>query len=254
MAFLESNVGPFGYSTTAEERYYMYPERAIRNNLRGVIFCHPWNGSAFGTFGSEYQQPFITKLANHMVVVASDLGDPAVSLDGHNSWGSANGVLRVHQDRDFLINSMNCKPEVILIGMSHGGSLAFQYAKQYPANVKAIIGLEPAVRLQSVRTYDPGLATSMDKCLGTWSTTVDQTYSATLYAGSLNPNTPMRIYYATDDPIIDPASVLGFQGNRPQTEIKSIQKLTGLTTVSHNDAVVGLCETDMIRWCLNFAL
>lgn len=251
----------FGYSTTDEERFVIAPNRAwLGQQTRGIVFVHPWNGSAIGSMNSPHQNPLATKLAQMgFTVTMSDLGDPAV--DGHNTWGNANGVTRVHQDRDFLVNTMGCNPTIITIGMSHGGCTAFAYARDYPGNVAAVCGIEPALRLASVRAYTPELATSIQTCLGTWSTALDQQRSPSLFAGSLSSSLPVSIFYAEDDEIIAPASVFELAATRAaaghpewRTDLYSINQLSGLTTVGHSDPAVSLAAPHIINWLGQFRI
>lgn len=258
----QHSFGDFGYGTTDEERYAAYPDRARRVALRGVVFSHPWNSSAIGTFDSPHQRPLMVEMAKNFCVTASDLG--IQSGNGHNTWGNAMGVQRIHQERDYLINTLGCDSKIIVIGMSHGGASAFAYARDYPANVAAVIGIEPAMSLASLRGITTGLRDSIDASHGTYSAAVHNANSPMMYANLIPDSIPVGIWYAEDDTIIEPSTVLAFKAARPATQLFSINGLVAgnqngdpvgtSPAVDHTDTAVTQCRPHLTRWALQYAI
>lgn len=143
--------------------------------------------------------------------VLADAGYPMISADlgGGSDWGNDEAQTRIGQAWTQVKAELSTATDkMLLVGVSQGATAALNYAKNNPTNVAAVACLVPAVDIQDIYDNDrAGAAAGI----------------AAAYGGSRPPDThnpadntaalsgiPIKLWYATDDTIIFPATVTDF--------------------------------------------
>lgn len=135
----------------------LHSPRTPRNGY-GVILCHG-AGNPNGYMDSV-NQPAATKLAAEI----SRRGIPCISGNfGGDLWGNDAMIANLDVARTVLSarNPRMDIDKVLLLGISHGGSMAVRYAIERPGQVAGIIGIIPALDLNWLWENVPALHASI---------------------------------------------------------------------------------------------
>lgn len=236
---------------SGESDVLMWPDGYRRDGTKtGLVICHgagELSSSVLNPPGSNKlaEAWLITRLAQHFPLVAADHGIWAQGgTSDSNSWGNTNAQTRVGQAITWLQSASGGGAKtgkVVMLGISMGHTVAFNYAKNNPANVAALVGIIPVCDLDDIRDNNRGsYRGSISTAWGVGAWTAPGTPA--LPAGA-NPATdrgsfgtiPHRTYYSEADTIINPVTVRALS-----TALGASSVATQIsTTLDHSDAAVG---------------
>lgn len=151
----------------------------------------------------------------------SSAGFPLLSatFGGASKWGNSTTVTRIGQAWTYAQTLLGTKTDkLLLVGVSQGATAAFNWAKDNVSQVAAVVGLVPAVDIQDIHTNNRGGNTAA----------IEAAYGGSAPPDSSNPadNTetlsglPIKIWYSTDDVVVDPPTITTFA------------QATGITAIS----------------------
>lgn len=177
---------------------------------RGVIWCP-------GAGGDDRE--FVAADASELAIGTrdttrglTDLGYPIVSLNTSFTWGNDTAMTRMDALYGYAMAEFDFPEEVILIGGSQGGTTMTNWAKRNPEKVAAMVGLVPLTHLDAFHDGNVGgFASSIETAYGGLSAynAAVPTHDPIEFADELV-GIPMRSWYSTDDPLIDPDWVQEF--------------------------------------------
>lgn len=207
-----------GYSAGAPSEFQTFLRR---NDYKGdgtktpILFFHGFGGKASDVFAGT-NNAAVPAILRHL----ARCGWPVLAADaGGDTWGNATGITRVGEAKTYLQGTLGAKSgPVVLMGYSHGGLLAMAYARANPANVKALVPINPAINLlDAVTNNRDGAAASINAAAGgTYSdVTNGPTMSPYVFASQLA-GMPTFCAHASDDTLALPqwtASVLAAIGS-----------------------------------------
>lgn len=205
--------------------------------IRGVIFCHGVNSDATAAWTPATNPNLMDLMAQ-----IAEAGYPVLSVDagGAATWGNDTAIARVGTARTYLQGAaVGAKAgKVLLIGVSMGALNCFAYAGANAVNVAALVGFIPVSDLTDMRANNRGgYQASIDTAYG-------GTYSEGSFGATHNPQTmaaagkfaavPTRLFYASDDTTVVPATVTTLAST-----IGAGATATNVGAVGHTDAAVG---------------
>lgn len=160
----------------------------------------------------DFDSPTSTYQAYHRELV-STLPGPLITIDSETTWGNSTIRTRISSARTLLNTRFGATTDkVLLSGSSMGGLNVLSWAIQNPTLVKAIALATPAVNLDYMHDNNVGgYAAEIDTAYGGLAA-----YNAAVAAHDPYQNTatlsgiPMKLWYSTDDPFIDPSHVTTF--------------------------------------------
>lgn len=225
-----------GYSATAptEMHYLAATIRGQRGEKRGLIYCHGSGDTAESITAKTGQRPLLDALAQEYAVIGADLGLQA--------WGNDTHVARIIEARDYLSSQFGTSGKVLLVGVSMGMLGALGYARLYPGNVQAVVGIIGAMDLADLLLR--GAATSINAAYPPAydDATDGPTHSPVKYAASLDASLPIRLYTASNDPTVVPTTADAFVAARPQTTRVDVGAL------GHSEASITAATAPAIAW------
>lgn len=187
------------------------PNDGAHIGRRGVVFCHGFGGSA-QTGLNWATNPGVPRLLRALVrqgvaVVAADVGGDA--------FGNDLAMTRIDQARTYLATLGCATDKVLLVGDSMGNYATCRYAADNPTKVAAVLGVEPGVDLESVRTNNTlsardSVNTAWGLAAGSTSTTAPVPARGNLMARAAKGDLKglrYLAYYSTADVVVPPQSV-----------------------------------------------
>lgn len=193
-----------GYTGT-EKSELILPKYWPGEVRRPVVFCRGSGGNALTWRVWDRE---LGRLADRgFAVVSTDMG-------GADTWGNATAITRVGQSwtkvkTDARTTGNVATDKMLLIGTSHGGMNALEYARANPANVAAVVTIVSVIDAQDIQTNNrAGLAAAINTAHG--GNVPDARNPADNAAAYAALNIPTRQYYATDDAVCLPAIAEAF--------------------------------------------
>lgn len=171
----------------------------------GVLAGHGAGGlSNVWLAGSVF--PLVKPIADRYPVVAGDFG-------GAYSWGNDTAIDAVASGKTRLQGALGAKAgKVLLYGISMGGAVVLNWARQHLDDVAGILLIKPAVGIEDIRANNrDGLAAGIEAAYGGnagWQA-AKPTHNPVQYAAELD-GIPIHIWYAEDDETTIPGRVLAF--------------------------------------------
>lgn len=170
--------------------------------------------------GTATHANFLTDLAqgNHLPPALANLGWPLISADfgGGSQLGNDNAIDRVGKAWTKVKAELGTATDKFIgVGLSQGATALFNYVKAgYGANVAAIVSIVGAIPMDAIHDEDrgPGLQASINNAYGSsalWEA-AKATHDPSAYAADLA-GLPIRLYYATNDPVYTEAEQLAFK-------------------------------------------
>lgn len=191
----------------------------------GVVFCHGANESATIAYADNAQRAIMRGVGLNATVHVGDLG-------GTNTWGNDTAIARVEDAVTYLRSGWGQGGPVVLVGISMGNLSAMAYALANPDDVAAIASVIPALDLNDLVT-NRGMGAAINPAYGgAYNDGTDgPTHSPVLFAADL-PAVPIKLWYASDDPLCVASTVTAFVAARPSTVTVNVGAL------GHSDAAV----------------
>jgi pimeloyl-ACP methyl ester carboxylesterase len=149
-----------GYSSSApNEQQVVYTPNNWKGNgtKTGIVYCHSFGAIAqYGLFPTTNTSLAIPAMAQQL----ARCGWPIIGSDqAGDSWGNSTGTSRVDDGRSYLQSTVGAKAgKVVLFAWSEGGCVAMNYARINPANVLAMVLLQPASDLNDIYVNNRGNA------------------------------------------------------------------------------------------------
>jgi pimeloyl-ACP methyl ester carboxylesterase len=206
------------YTTTGAEAAVVVHGRN-RPGGTPIVLCHGYNVGALQWYNAEGEMAHRACETFDITAIGADLG-------GTSTWGNAASITAL----DALItwagtNYNTSTSKVALYGTSHGALTALNWAMRNPSKVAAMALTIPAVSLQGIHDRDPaslGLAAAIDTAytnhagyLTALPTRDPSTATNLRTLRDLGPIT--RIWYSTNDNVIDPTEVTTFASGTGST-------------------------------------
>lgn len=221
-------------STLAADRYVAGENDVVLGGIKtamadqpfAAIWCH---GSGEVAFDTPLRHRFqFRSIGLHATVHAGDLG--------FQTFGNDLVVTRIGQAISYLRASWGSEGKVALIGQSMGACSALNYALRFPENVACVAGVIPMLDIQGIidNPASAGFKPQIDAAYGgTYNNATDgPTHSPVLFAGDMDPDLPIKLWTASNDPWALPAHAEAFVAARPQTEHVNVGAL------GHTDTAV----------------
>lgn len=199
----------------------------------GIVWEHSAGQTAAGikNAANTGQYTLAHAVAEYFPVVVADLG-------GQLTWGNATAQTRLGTARSYLQSTYGAKAgPVVLIGVSMGGLLAVNWAKNNPSLVACIAGITPASDLADLRDNDrAGHKADIESAWGIASGAPLPAGAnpATDYAGAVG--IPAKAWYSTGDTLVLPATVTDLWGT------KLGGQLTVVGTMDHGESAVAAVD------------
>lgn len=232
----------------AAGRAYLLRPKQFRadGTVTGIVFCHGAGGSEADAWSgaSTNLKRILGSIAQTRPVLA-----PAYTAGG-DKWGNAAAVTQVNDAVTYL-GAQGCRAnKVILVTRSMGNLYAMNWARANLSKVAGIVSFEGVSDLLNIRNQ-AGFTASVDAAYagGYSNATYGATYNPTVYAATHDlDGIPTRLYYATDDTTVPPATVTTLAGLIPTASAIS------MGTGGHADAPLANVDLpDLLTWIDNLA-
>jgi hypothetical protein len=211
----------------------------------GLIYAHGATGTATKVLQQDQEYQLLYELARHFVVVVADLG--------YDTFCNDTAITRIGLARQYLqephvwTGKPMAKPgKVILAGGSMGAGNSLAYARANPTHVAAVAALIPFVDIQDVVTNNRlGLADDINTAYGGHydDAVHGPTHSPVRFAASMDPDIPIHLWTASNDPATVPATATEFVALRPQTG------RTNVGALGHTFNVYGAAHRSVVDFC-----
>lgn len=204
---------------------------------QGVLWCHGDRGTAAASSVAMFN--FWQGLAKDYTLMTAD-------LSGVSTFGNDPSMAAMDDAADYLEAEWNAEPPHILVGASMGVVSALNWAKRNPSRVKAIAGAIPATDIEYLHAHAPApVPADIDVAYpptGWDENTYGNDHNPIRFVNDLDPDLPIKLWYAPDDLFIPTSMPLAFQEARPQTELEL------LPAGGHSDASILNSLTPMRQW------
>lgn len=177
-----------------------------------VVCCHGLLAGATQFQGTE--GGVVRELADRYEVTGA-----AADLGGAATWGNDLALDALDALVDHMASTYSTRSTVVAFyGLSMGALLALNYAMRDPSKVAALALVAPVVSLEGIHDRDPnGAAASIETAytneagyLAALPTHDPSTAANLVTLGQLAART--RLWYSTDDTVVDPSEVLTYAG------------------------------------------
>lgn len=240
------NVGVYG-GGAAEASCIMLPSTPPpAGGWKPIIYMHGFSNLNIytqqmfnGAAGNNTSNLIIALVNAGYAVIGADLGVfNAGNTTDANGWGNANSQTRTSNILTYAraqVSSIRQSGKAALLGVSMGSVLALNYTLNNPATVACSVHILPCCDLTSIYQQNlQGLQSSVGNALGVVFPAALPGTADPVLNQSKGPFTPVRFYYASDDPICLPSSVTKYA--QQMASISTVDVGTG----GHSDATVGL--------------
>lgn len=204
---------------------------------QAALWCHGDGGDADPT--SATMLSFFQGIAKDYTLMSADLYATA-------TFGNDASMDAVTDALDYLVADWAAVEPVVLIGASMGAATALNYAKRFPARVKAVACIIPATDIDYMHTNAaapvPADIDASYPPTGWSQATHGADHNPITFAATLDADLPIKLWYAPDDAFIPTSLPLAFQAARPQTELEL------LPAGGHTDASILNSLTSMRAW------
>lgn len=228
MSYLTYEYGQ-GYSASAPTEWYcgIGTRRGMSKQLRCLIYAHGSGDTTFTATSAAKagQNALLRTLAQDYFILVADLGLQA-------GWGNDLHRQRIEDAVSFLSTRWGFNnDQVTLMGGSMGVLGIMQYARVNPTRVRNMVGIIPALDLQSLMS-----SASADINAAYGGAYNDATHgplhSPVQFADELDEDIPITLFTASNDTITLPSTATAFVSARPRT------KRVDLGAVGHTEAAV----------------
>lgn len=183
---------------------------------QAILWCHGDRGTeAASSFQMYY---FWEGLARKYTLMSALLG-------GSITFGNDDCIAATDDAFDYLVADWFADEPITLVCASMGFCTATNYAVRNPTRVKAIAGIIPATDIDWLHTNDaPPVPADIDSSYaGGWSqATYGADHNPVTFAPDMDPDLPIKLWYAPDDTRVPPSLPLAYQAARPQTELQRL--------------------------------
>lgn len=223
----------------AGERDYIYGTYDTFTGARtqAALWCHGDGGTAAPS--SLTMEAFFKGIAKDYTLLTADLYATA-------TFGNDPSMLASEDALDYAVASWSAVEPIIVIGASMGAATALNIAKRWPARVRAVVGIIPATDIDYMHSNSAApIPADIDASYPPtgWSqATYGADHNPITFAATLDPDLPIKLWYAPDDTFIPTSMPLAFQAARPQTELEE------LPAGGHTDASILNSLTSVRAW------
>lgn len=227
-----------GYSPTAptEWQYFSSTNRGWAGHVPPLLYLHGSGDNATTILAKSGQKPLLDALSQKYAVLACDFGLQA--------WGNNTHLLRIEEAVAYLAATWGGTARVTIVAGSMGNLGGLRYARLHPENVRAYVGIIPALDLGNLQTI-PAIAAELVTAYspsGYNDVTMGETYSPVKYADELDPDLPIHLWTASNDTITVPSTAAAFVAARPQT------LRTNIGALGHTEAAVTAAQASVLDW------
>lgn len=225
-----------GRYVAAEDDYTIGTARGWAGEKPRLVYCHGATSTALEVLTHPEQVALIQALAQDYLVTVADLG--------YDPYGSDLGVTRIGQVLDWQASAFGATGPAVLVGASGGVLNAMNYAKRFPEDLSAVVGIIPALDILDIYTQNPSLQAGIDSAYG--GTYIDATHgpdhSPVQFADELDPDLPIALFYASNDTMARPVQVFDFADARPRTSVTSVGAL------GHTNAAIAAAQSGVLAF------
>jgi hypothetical protein len=202
----------------------------LHTEPRGIVYCH---GS--GQLTADVllgNRLLLRELGRGSTVHVGDLGG--------QQWGSDEHYEQIGYAVD-LLETLGCTT-ISGLGVSMGADGLLNYIVRNPTKLACAALLIPLTDIVSARSnaYIASRWPEIDAIYGAPPNADYTGHNPIWFAGDIDPDLPMKIWWSSNDPLVYPATVAAFLAARPQTEDED------MGAVSHDVPVVW--NPDVRRW------
>lgn len=180
-----------------------------------ILWCHGDRGTEAASSLDMYD--FWAGLAVDYTFMSALLG-------GAVTFGNNAAINSTGDAFDYLVSDWSAVEPTILVCASMGFCTAANYAYRNPGRVKAIAGVIPATDIDWLHSNAlPPIPADIDFAYTPfgWSQAVfGADHNPVTFAPDMDPDLPIKLWYAPDDDRIPPELPQAFQAARPQTELE----------------------------------
>lgn len=168
-------------------------------SARGVVVGLSHDTRVAGCFAAPYDQDVRELAASGLAVVV-----PGTS---GSAWGNDDAIDGIDRAIEHLRRRRGCQHRVALLGYSTGALAVCGWARAHPHEVAALALVTPVLDLELMHEH-PSYAVEIERAHGggtTWRGSLPE-HDPRTFAAELR-SIPTRVWCASDDPLIPPASV-----------------------------------------------
>lgn len=186
----------------------MFQPRVVDTGTAPIVACHGANAQWHQWMSQGFPR------MHQLLVEAANGGVPSVAamVGGAATFGNPTSVAAVGTDLTAVAAATGSSAEKVhLVGASMGAAVACEYAIANPTNIATMTLLIPLVDIVGLyESNTGGFRAQIGTAWGvTYPTPLPADADILAQAATLS-GIPIRLYYAPDDPLIDPADVVAF--------------------------------------------
>jgi hypothetical protein len=209
-----------------------------KNNPEGIIWVHGSGEVAMTVF--QFQEEYI---------LLSGFGEKATAVSGDygfQTWGNNIVVDAIDAMINYIEAEFGVVSPIVITGASMGGCGSLNYLRVHPERVKAAALIIPLINMNYIYPIAPGDIDAAYPPDG-WSEPVyGTTHNPLTFAPTLDPDVPIHLWCASDDPLCPITYAQQFVLAAPNA------KMTNLGPGGHTQATIAKATAPLLEWILPF--